>query len=470
MKVLVVDDDPVCRTLAATIVEALGHEVRAAGDGAQAWTLLEREPYDVVLTDREMPGIDGLELCERLRARAAAASAAGTGEDTGYCYVIVLTGHDGPEAAHEGIAAGADDYLSKPLDGHELQLRLLSAQRVTDVHRQLRRRTAELAALGEAQHALARRDLLTSLPNRLALEEHLQRLDASLRRYGRGFSVAILDLDHFKAFNDVAGHTAGDGALRDVAQALQAQVRETDGLYRFGGEEFVHVVETASAAAALAAVERLRSAARELALPHPGLPGSPVTLSAGVATVADGGHDSSRALLDAADAALYEAKRQGRDRTCPAVPVPATDDDESAGSGGGEPEAGPQVTAAPLLDGAPLERMQQLGRQLGRDLADEVVRTWRGQCPQRLAALDDAVRRADAQDLRHAAHALRGSSATVGAAALALTCGRLEESASWPERARLAREAAGLAAATETALVDQLQALRPVRSAAPSRS
>ena len=462
MKVLVVDDDPVCRALAATVVEALGHAVTVATDGAQAWALLEDQDYDVVVTDREMPEVDGLELCTRLRARTASGQRTATDDSGGYCYVIVLTSHDGPEAAHEGITAGADDYLAKPLNGHELRLRLLSAQRVTDVHRDLRRRSAELAALGEAQHALARRDLLTELPNRLALQEHLERLDANLRRYGRGFSVALFDLDHFKAFNDAAGHGAGDTALRQVAQALLTRVRDTDGLYRFGGEEFVFVIETPSAAAAAAAVERLRAAVDELALPHPAQPGTHVTLSAGVATVEDGGDAGSRALLEAADAALYEAKDSGRNQTRsadlsdrPALPLAAQACAPVEDTDGG-PVNAPEAS---LLDPEPLRRMQQLAQQIGRNLADEVVHTWRRQLPERLAALDGAVQSGRAEALQRAAHSLKGSSATVGATALAALCSTLERSSSWPERARLTREAAVLADATETALVDHLHAL-----------
>lgn len=465
MRVLVVDDDPVALTLATTVVRALGHAVLTASSGEQAWALLEHEHVDVVVTDREMPGLDGLELCRRLRTRTAVGAQDPAPSGAGYCYVIVLTSHDSPDAAHEGITAGADDYLAKPLNGHELRLRLLSAQRVTDVHRQLRRQTSELAALGQAQHALARRDLLTSLPNRLALTEHLERLDANLRRYGRGFSVAVLDVDHFKSLNDVAGHAAGDTALREVAQALVAQVRDTDGLYRYGGEEFVHVIETPSASAATAAVERLRAAVRDLGLPHPGQPGRHVSLSAGVASTGDDGRDDSRTLLEAADRALYEAKAHGRDQTRHADPdVPPDAEGRPRAARAPAPATGAvggpgTADAAPFVDPSPLRRMQSLGRQIGRDLADEVVGTWQRQCQQRLAVLGAAVRDGDAEALRRAAHSLKGSSATVGAVVLAAICSELERSDSWPERSRLARDAAECAVVTQAALVGQLHAL-----------
>lgn len=451
MKVLVVDDDPVSLVLAATVVETLGHSVDTAATGLAAWELLERRHYDVLVTDREMPGLDGLALCERVRARGAVDGAPDA--DGGYCYVVMLSGHDSPDEAFAGISAGADDYLVKPLNGHELRLRLLSAQRVTDMHRQLARQRLELNAIGEAQHALARRDVLTLLPNRLALQEHLDRLDAHARRSGRGFSLAVLDIDHFKSVNDVAGHAAGDDVLRRLAAALVAQVRETDGLYRFGGEELVHVVETASPEAAVAAVERLRLAARDLALPHAGRPGECVTLSAGVATTRDGSGTSSQVLLELADAALYQAKQSGRDRTAQA---PVLDEPVASAERAAEE---PRPQHAQLLDRAPLERMHQLGRQVGRHLADEIVQTWLRQSEQTMGALRTAVRDRDATAVRAAAHTLKGSSATVGADALAAACSDLEDHVAPGECEPLLRRADALLAPTNDALRQLLRSL-----------
>lgn len=472
MKVLVVDDDPVSLMLAATVVETLGHDVTTASSGGAAWDLLERAHYDVLITDREMPELDGLALCGRVRARASSgltASGDDRGTDGGYCYVVILTGHDSAEEAYAGICAGADDYLIKPLNGHELRLRLISAQRVTDMHRRLTRQHQELNAIGEAQHALARRDVLTMLPNRLALQEHLDRLDANARRYGRGFSLAVLDIDHFKSVNDIAGHAAGDEVLRRLAATLLAGVRETDGLYRYGGEEFVHVVETSSATAAHAAVERLRTAVGRLALPHDGRPGEAVTLSAGVATNPDGAGVPSQVLLEQADAALYLAKQSGRDQTrshgepddgvpVPAVPVgrrtlrPA----DVAASG---PVAPGPVVQGPALDPAPLQRMHDLGRQIGRHLADEIVQTWLRQSGQTMVVLHAAVRDGDAAALRAAAHTLKGSSGTVGATALAAVCAELEAHTSEADCDELVQRADRLLTPTNHALRALLRSL-----------
>ena len=478
MKVLVVDDDPVSLMLAATVVETLGHDVTTASSGLAAWEQLERAHYDVLVTDREMPELDGLALCGRVRARASSGLTVsgddgGTdrGTEGGYCYVVILTGRDSAEEAYAGICAGADDYLTKPLNGHELRLRLISAQRVTDMHRQLARQHQELNAIGEAQHALARRDVLTLLPNRLALQEHLDRLDANARRYGRGFSLAVLDIDHFKSVNDIAGHAAGDEVLRRLATSLLAGVRETDGLYRYGGEEFVHVVETSSAPAAHAAVERLRAAVGQLALPHVGRPGEAVTLSAGVATNPDGAGVPSQVLLERADAALYLAKQSGRDQTrshgapddgspVPAVPV---------GRRTVRPVdvvAPDLVAQGPALDPAPLQRMHDLGRQIGRHLADEIVQTWLRQSGQTMVVLQAAVRDGDPAALRTAAHTLKGSSGTVGATALAAVCSELEAHTSWADCDALVRRAGRLLTPTNDALRALLRSLELAAAAA----
>jgi len=329
VKVLVVDDEPVSALVAATIVRRLGHEVTTASDGDDAWQHLQAGAFDVVISDRDMPVVGGLELCRRLREQgpvgldgAARTVGAGTGgAGTGgagqvrYTYLILVTAHDSRSDALVGMQAGADDYLSKPVSPAQLELRLIAAQRVSDLHRSLERQQQDLVDIGNSQHALARHDPLTGLPNRRALQEELDRFRARASRHGRGFSVAMLDIDHFKAFNDTAGHLEGDRVLMLVADALSSRVRSTDGLYRFGGEEFALLLDTADRAGAQKGADRLRQAVLDLRLAHPGRPGEVVTVSSGVAQ-----HDPSRlepdAVLADADAALYRAKQAGRNMTC----------------------------------------------------------------------------------------------------------------------------------------------------------
>ncbi len=209
-----------------------------------------------------MPVLGGLELCRRLREQGPAGldGPVGTAESrhVRYTHLILVTAHDSWSDALVGMQAGADDYLSKPVSSAQLELRLIAAQRVTDLHRSLERQQQDLVDLGNSQHALARRDPLTGLPNRRALQEDLDRLHARVSRHGRGFSVAMFDIDHFKSFNDTAGHLEGDRVLERVADALSSRVRSTDGLYRYGGEEFALLLDTADRVGAHTGADRLR--------------------------------------------------------------------------------------------------------------------------------------------------------------------------------------------------------------------
>ncbi len=203
------EDEAVPRTILKAALEKLGHECLAAEDGRRVWEFFEKtQGIDVVISDRLMPGIDGLELCRRVR----------TAGGEGCAYFVFLTSLGEKEHLLEGMEAGADDYLSKPLDLDELRARLISAARVTGLRRRL----------GEQKRQLfeqARKDPLTGLGNRLALHEDLEALAARERRYGRSYCAALYDVDHFKALNDCHGHLAGDEVLRAVAGASAGRLR-----------------------------------------------------------------------------------------------------------------------------------------------------------------------------------------------------------------------------------------------------
>jgi two-component system chemotaxis response regulator CheY len=296
MRILAVDDDAVSRVVVQAMVTSLGHDCILAANGREAWALLRETPVDVVISDRVMPDMDGLELCRLIREELT----------SGYTYVVLASGLHEPAQAREGMLAGADDYLSKPLDRDELQLRLIAAERVSALHRRLE-------AAGEELRVTARRDPLTGLSNRLQLSEDVAALGDNVARYGRRYSVALLDVDHFKAYNDLYGHPAGDKALRAVAAVLAANSRVGDRCYRYGGEEFLCVFPEQTAEQALAAVNRARTAVRGLAVPHRGSPEHGVlTVSAGLAEFAPGSADAA-AALQRADEALYRAKAAGRD-------------------------------------------------------------------------------------------------------------------------------------------------------------
>lgn len=303
MRILVIDDDPTITALLSSALRMVGHEPLVAEDGEQGWERFLAESPDVVLTDRSMPGIDGIELCRRIR----------TLDRRTYPYVILITAMGTRDEIVEGMEAGADDYLVKPPDPFELRLRLMAATRVTAVHRRLAQLTDELQAANDLLDRLARTDPLTDIGNRLRFQEDLISLHASAARHDRPYAVGLLDIDHFKQFNDRHGHPAGDEALRRVAQALAGAIRTGDTVYRYGGEELVVLMPETGLDGALTTVDRLRHAVRGLEIPHVDSEAGVLTLSAGVASLDLDHHDDPDAVVDAADQALYRAKARGRD-------------------------------------------------------------------------------------------------------------------------------------------------------------
>jgi diguanylate cyclase (GGDEF)-like protein len=295
MKVLVADDDYVSRLVAKAAVEQSGHECIVAADGDAAWELFQIHRPEVVVTDLRMPGLDGLALCRAIRA---------TDKDS-YTYLVLVTSHGSQDDVLAGLQAGADDYVTKPLDPFTLHTRLLVALRITSLH-------TDLARYRNALADQARRDPLTKLHNRLKLSEDIERLHSSSARYGQDFCVALCDIDNFKSYNDLYGHPAGDAALQAVADSLAGHTRSSDGIYRYGGEDFLLILHNQTIPGARMAVERARAAVQTLAIPHSGAPLGVLTISAGISAHSSGHPVSTEQLLKEADVALYTAKAAGR--------------------------------------------------------------------------------------------------------------------------------------------------------------
>jgi two-component system chemotaxis response regulator CheY len=304
VRVLVADDSATARKLVEHSVRALGHECVVAEDGDRAWELFRERGADVVISDWLMPGIEGDELCRRIRAADP------------YAYLIMVTKLEGREHLMRGIEAGADDYLTKPFDRDALEARMIVAERVTGLHRRLADQQRELERLNRELFTQARRDpMLGRVGNRLSMVEDLERVEARVARYGHTFAVALCDIDRFKPYNDAKGHVAGDDTLRAIAGSLVGNCRREDSVYRYGGEEFLVLFAEQALDSAAVAAERMRAAVESLGIPHPGLdPPGVVTISVGVARgrgADDGGTD---ATLTSADGALYRAKQDGRNR------------------------------------------------------------------------------------------------------------------------------------------------------------
>jgi two-component system cell cycle response regulator len=247
-----------------------------------------------MILDWMIPQVDGVELCKIIR------------RDTSrrYIYIILLTAKGKQEEINEGLEAGADDYITKPFDFHELVARLRTGKRIVELQDQL---------VAQATH-----DSLTGLLNREAILDVLDTETARAVRTKSRLAVIMADIDHFKSVNDEHGHLAGDSVLREVSKGMSSSVRAYDSIGRYGGEEFLIVVPGCNLAEASQLAERLRNNVRNAAVQAPG--GSiPVTISFGVADVSV--CNNSVDLLRSADEALYAAKKSGRDRVeaCPEI-------------------------------------------------------------------------------------------------------------------------------------------------------
>jgi two-component system, cell cycle response regulator len=305
LRVLVVDDDPDSLAALEQAIKLLGHPVEGASNGAEAWEKHCARPAHVIVSDWSMPHMSGVDLCRLVRANA----------DTEYVYFALMTGYGDKAHFLEGMRAGADDYLTKPLDLEELEARLLSATRVVTMQRTLSRQNAMLAEQSDLSFKAARVDTLTESGNRLRLREDLESLEARASRYGHRYSAALCDIDLFKQYNDTYGHLAGDTALRLVASAIAGALRQGDTLYRYGGEEFLVILPEQSADEAARVMDRVRIDVEGLAIAHQASDVGVLTISVGVAELRVGsGSGSQDEWLQRADAALYRAKRSGRNR------------------------------------------------------------------------------------------------------------------------------------------------------------
>jgi two-component system chemotaxis response regulator CheY len=310
VRILIAEDDTASRLILEAALAGLGHEVVAATDGEQAWQMFQSEKVEAIISDREMPGLNGVDLCRRIR-----------GSDGGkYIYFIFLTSVNDKVGAAEGIRAGADDYLMKPLNRHELEARLMVASRITELYRELANQQVELERLNSQLFRQARIDGLTQVGNRLKMREDLNVLVARVAKQGESFCAVMCDVDHFKLYNDEYGHLKGDEVLKQVASTLVQGCGPNDEVYRYGGEEFLLVMPEQSIAAAYAAAERHRARIAQLAIPNIASPATTVTISAGVAAMTTT-RPSIKEWLEDADEALYRAKQLGRNRVVVAAGV-----------------------------------------------------------------------------------------------------------------------------------------------------
>jgi two-component system cell cycle response regulator len=294
MKVLIADDSATSRILLRSALQRWGYEVVVAENGAQALEVLQRpDSPSLAILDWVMPFMTGPEVCRKIRET----------HREPYTYILLLTSKNTKNETVEGLDAGADDYVVKPFDEHELQVRLRAGKRIVDLQTDLLRAREEL-------RERANKDLLTMLPNRSAIDTILDQEIARCHRDRRSVGVILLDIDHFKKINDTYGHFAGDVVLRETAARLRTNIRPYDQVGRYGGEEFLVVLPNCDLEQATMQAERMRAKLNALTMKVEG-ENINVSASFGV-TISDGSEKSPDFFVRVADEALYLAKAGGR--------------------------------------------------------------------------------------------------------------------------------------------------------------
>src|SRR5271167_1081642 len=299
--ILLAEDDPVTRMLMTRFLKKAGYEVDAVANGSQALDKMTLRYYPMLVTDWEMPEMDGVALCKAVRNMQL----------DGYVYALLLTARDAKEHIIMGLEAGADDYLVKPVHEPELIARLNAGRRILALEHSLR-------VANQRNRILSITDALTGAYNRRYLMEQLPREVERCRRYAYPLSVLMCDLDHFKRINDAMGHGAGDEVLQQFVWRMQKSIRPySDWIARYGGEEFLIVLPETAHADGLFVAEKIRNLVA--AAPFTTRAGdAAVTASFGVASTGPQGPDLSlkvETLIRAADECLYKSKFEGRNRS-----------------------------------------------------------------------------------------------------------------------------------------------------------
>jgi diguanylate cyclase (GGDEF)-like protein len=297
-RILLVDDEPTQRLIMARLLKRAGYQVETAGNGKEALEKIAAGDFQLMITDWEMPEMDGIALCRALRATSG----------KGYIYTILLTARDAIEHVVTGLQSGADDYLTKPVIEPELMARLNTGRRIVTLERSLR-------TANDENRRLSITDPLTGAYNRRYLMEQLPREIERASRYGRHLATIMCDVDHFKKINDTQGHMIGDEVLKWFVAQVQGSVRNVDWVARYGGEEFVIVLPETNVSSAAIAAEHVRA---QLAGTTFAAPTGKLSVTASFGVSGWSGSVPQAATLDAlmarADEGVYASKSAGRNR------------------------------------------------------------------------------------------------------------------------------------------------------------
>jgi two-component system, cell cycle response regulator len=289
VRILLVEDSAIDRQQIGCYLKEWNLEFAVAKDGLEAWSRLQSpDAPNLVLLDWMLPGLDGIELSRRIRT---------LGVNGAYIYTVILTAKDKKQDLLAAMAAGADDYLSKPVDPSELKARILVGKRILDLHQSLR--------------FAATHDFLTKLLNRAEILASLKRELSRSEREDKPVAIIMADVDHFKQINDALGHTVGDNVLKEVAERLKSDLRPYDLVGRYGGEEFLIVLPNCSLKVATRRADEIRHLVCKDAIVTT-FARVPLTVSMGVTAADRMQNPTIEELLQQADGALYAAKQNGR--------------------------------------------------------------------------------------------------------------------------------------------------------------
>ena len=302
-RILVVDDHEDNIEVLRVRLESWGYATEASYNGVEALSLVERTPPDLILLDVMMPEMDGMEVARRIKANRGLP----------FIPIIMQTALDSTEDKVQGLEAGADDYITKPIDFAELKARVRSMLRIKRLQEELEERERELLEVNERLRHMSQTDALTGLDNRRHLNDRIEEMFSHAQRLSEPFSLVMCDLDKFKSVNDTHGHQAGDEVLKQLAHILKDEAREIDRVGRYGGEEFMLLLPGTVLDAAVTFAERVRKRIEGHTFTFAG--GSlKRTASFGVSGWPHPKIQESDALVRAADDALYVAKETGRNR------------------------------------------------------------------------------------------------------------------------------------------------------------
>jgi two-component system cell cycle response regulator len=295
--ILIAEDDPISGRILEKNLKSWGYEVAIAKNGNQAWEVLRGPTTRLALLDWMMPGAEGPELCRRIRAL----------NKPGYTYIILLTSRDSTQDIIDGLEAGADDFMTKPVNFAELRARLQTGGRIIALEDKLLESQKRL-------FELATRDSLTGIWNRATILRFLGDEMAHCDRGGEySLSLILIDVDYFKKINDTYGHQVGDKVLSRVTATIEKHIRPYDKVGRYGGDEFLIVLPNCSLYHVAVVAERLRTAVEKIKMRIEGKSLN-LSLSLGCASSECFRRPNGERMIKESDGALYKAKQAGRNR------------------------------------------------------------------------------------------------------------------------------------------------------------